>query len=703
MLRRRAAVGLVALLLLVAGRAEAAAAAGAPVRLGAALSLTGSLSREGILTREGYELCVDVVNGKGGIPIGGERHPLEIAYQDDTSKPDTAAALVDQFNDSGRKFILGPYGSASTEAAAAVVERNGQVMLDSAGADDKIFTKGYRRTFAVLSPASQYLASIVRAVAELARPKPETVAIVSADDGFSKTAAAAGRAEAVRQGMRVVDVAYVPSGATDVSAALTRIRGKAPDLVLGSVHRAEGLAVVKQSAELGLVPVGFGETVAPPTPAFVTTLGPRAEGVLGSSQWTPETAGSDPWFGDAGDYAAAFEAKYRRAPQYHNAEASAACLGLVEGIRAAGTLEPERVRDAVAALDEPSFFGPIRFDASGKNVAKPMAVIQIQDGKAVTVWPTGTDTAPLRWPATDGAGTGRDSNEFLQALVNGLLGGGILALVGLGFSLVWGVTNIVNIAQGAFVVTGAFIGWELRDATGIDPLLGMLVAAAVLFVVGYTIQRCLVNLVVKAPVWMTLLLTFGLELLIVNGLIKVATSDLRSIPTGYATRSFDLGAVRVPYGRLLVLGVAVAATTVLVLAVGHTKTGRAIRAAGMDRSTATLMGVDVRHVYALTFGVGAALAGLAGVLAGTVGTFAPPDAGRYTLFSFVVAVLGGLGNMWGALAGGLLLGVVTALVGQYISPTLVNAAAFGVLLAVLAVRPSGLVGRPFYDRRVEAA
>jgi len=292
--------------------------------------------------------------------------------------------------------------------------------------------------------------------------------------------------------------------------------------------------------------------------------------------------------------------------------------------------------------------------------------------------------------------------EFLQAAVNGLLQGGILALVGIGFSLVWGVTNIVNIAHGSLVIVGAYIAWELHEAWGVDPLIGMLVAAAVMFVAGYALQRGLVNLVVNAPIWMTLLLTFGVQLLVVNVIVKTATSDYRSIPTTYASKSISLGEVRVPCGRLIALGLAVGATVALVAFIERTRTGRAIRAAGMDRTTARLMGVDVRHVYAVTFGVAAALAGMAGVLVGTIGTFAPPDAGRFTLYSFVVSVLGGLGNMRGALAGGLVLGLVQSFVGQYLSTTLVNAAAFAVLVLVLVVRPSGLLGRPFYEARVEA-
>jgi len=297
--------------------------------------------------------------------------------------------------------VLGPYGSASTEAAAAVIERNGQVMLDSAGADDNIFTKGYRNTFAVLSPASLYVTSMVKAIADLAKPTPKTLAIISADDGFSKTAAEAGKTEAEKRGMQVVALEFVKSQTSDVSPALTKIRELKPDVILVSAHLVEGVAAIKQSKELGVLPLGFGETVAPPTPDFVKNLGPDANGVLGSSQWTPDVEGKDKYFGTAQDYATGFEKAFHK-PEYHNAEASAACLALVLGIEKAQSVEPAKVRDAVASLDAPSFFGPLKFDATGKNVTKEMVVIQIQNGEGVTVWPVSSTTKPLKWPATTG-------------------------------------------------------------------------------------------------------------------------------------------------------------------------------------------------------------------------------------------------------------------------------------------------------------
>jgi branched-chain amino acid transport system substrate-binding protein len=251
---------------------------GDTLRLGAPYSNTGALAREGALTKEGYELCRETVNAKGGVPVGGKKLKIEISYSDDTSKPDVAARIVDQLNDKGIKLVLGPYGSPNTAAAAPVVERNGQVMADSSGADNTIFSQGYKRTFAVLSPATEYAASMVKAIDELARPKPKTIAFLSADDGFSKTVTKGGVAEATRRGYTVIPPEYFPQQTTDVSAALTKIKSKHPDVIIGSVHLVEGIAIIKQANELGVRPKLFGETVAPPTPDFrkPCTAWPRA-------------------------------------------------------------------------------------------------------------------------------------------------------------------------------------------------------------------------------------------------------------------------------------------------------------------------------------------------------------------------------------------------------------------------------------------
>jgi len=374
------------------------AAESGTLAIGASLSLTGKLAREGLLTKEGYQLCQEKVNAKGGLDIGVKKVKLAIQYQDDTSKPDVAAQLVDQFNDKGVKLILSSYGSANTEAQAAVVERNGQLMADSAGADNAIFSKGYKRTFAVLSPATEYASAIVKAIAELATPKPKSVVFLSADDGFSKTVSEGGTKTAKGLGFTVLGTQFFPNGATDVSSALTKVKGQKPDVIIGSVHLVEGVAIVKQAKELGVTPSGFGETVAPPTPDFAKSLGALAENVLGSSQWTEATKGEDKYFGTAKDYAKDVQAKFGHKPEYHNAEATAACLAFVLAVEKAGTSDVNKVRDTLAALDTASFFGRIKFDATGQNTFKPMSVIQIQKGNAVTVWPKEAAEAEMIWP-----------------------------------------------------------------------------------------------------------------------------------------------------------------------------------------------------------------------------------------------------------------------------------------------------------------
>lgn len=377
-----------------------AGASSGTLTIGASISLTGKTAREGVLTQEGYQLCQDKVNAKGGVKVGDKTLKLDIKYQDDTSKPDTAAQLVDQFNDQGVKLILGSYGSANTEAQAAVIERNNQVMVDSSGADDKIFAKGYKRTFGVLSPATEYAASIIKAVAELASPKPTSVVVLSADDGFSKRAADGAAKAAKDLGFTVLETQYFANGTTDVSASLNKVKSSNPEVIIGSVHLAEGVAIIKQAKELGVVPKVFGETVAPPTPDFVTTLTKDAEGVLGSSQWTKSAAGTDEYFGTAKQYDADIQAKFKHEAGYHNAEASAACLAFVLAIQKAGSTDANKVRDALAALDAPSFFAQLKFDSVGMNSTKPMSVIQIQGGKQVTVWPKTAAEGALIWPGT---------------------------------------------------------------------------------------------------------------------------------------------------------------------------------------------------------------------------------------------------------------------------------------------------------------
>jgi len=268
--------------------------------------------------------------------------------------------------------------------------------------------------------------------------------------------------------------------------------------------------------------------------------------------------------------------------------------------------------------------------------------------------------------------------------------------VAIGFSLVWGILNIVNLAHGALVIIGAYLTWLLFARARVDPFAALPIVAVVLFAFGYALQRALINRVIRAPLFFTLLLTFGVNLVIVNALLVIFKADFRSVTPSYSGSGFGVAGVQVPYIRLAALGVAFAVAAAVSWLLNRTRTGAAIQAVAADRDAARLVGIDLRHVYALTFAVAAACAGVAGGLISTIQAITPTAGEPYTLQAFVVVVLGGLGRVGATVVGGLVFGLVETL-GQTMVPGLgagwANAIAFAILVLVLIVRPQGLMGR----------
>jgi branched-chain amino acid transport system permease protein len=282
---------------------------------------------------------------------------------------------------------------------------------------------------------------------------------------------------------------------------------------------------------------------------------------------------------------------------------------------------------------------------------------------------------------------------FAQDLVNGLLAGGIFAVVALGFSLVWGIMNIINLAHGAFVMLGAYTAFVLFSAWNVDPFVSVPIAFVVLFVLGYALQRFVLNFVVRAPILTTFLLTFGLSLLIVNIVLLVFHGDIKGITTASSGANFSIGPVTVAWTKLFTLVAALLITALMQLFLTRTKTGRAIRATSMDIGAAQLSGVRVAHLYAIVFGLGAGLAGAAGALISLSYSLQPSMGDPFVISAFVVCVLGGLGSVSGALVGGLVYGVLEAFGSQYVGTGVQDAVALVVLLIVLIVRPTGIMGR----------
>ncbi len=284
--------------------------------------------------------------------------------------------------------------------------------------------------------------------------------------------------------------------------------------------------------------------------------------------------------------------------------------------------------------------------------------------------------------------------ELAQIAVNALLLSGLLALVAVGFSLVWGIMNIVNLSHGAFIVMGAYITFWAHELWHIDPFLSIPVSMAVLFGLGYAVQRTVINQIMRAPLLATFLLTFGLEILIVNLLNYFFKADTRSVTSTYSGTGFTLGQVRVPYVRLYALVVSLALVLLLGAFLNRSRLGRAIRATGMDIDAARLTGVRVSVLYALTFAIGAAFAGAAGSLLAMVVPFDPNLGGAYTERAFVICVLGGLGNVVNVLIGAAVYAAVDVFVGSRL-PALSQAVTFAILVVVLIVRPRGIAGKSF--------
>lgn len=284
---------------------------------------------------------------------------------------------------------------------------------------------------------------------------------------------------------------------------------------------------------------------------------------------------------------------------------------------------------------------------------------------------------------------------LLAAVLNGLLIGGLYALAAVGFSLIFGVMDVINLTHGVILLLGTYVSYYAFTLMGIDPFLSIPLAMGLLFVFGYVYQRTLVQQIIGEDPLKSLLVTFGVAIMVKNLMNVFFTPDFRSIDPAYAGANFELLGVTIPFVRAMGLIIALVLVGLLSVLLRRTELGRAIRATALDRKGAALMGVNVPHVFAMTFGIAAAFSASAGSLLGVVTPFSPVQEGTYTLQAFVVVVLGGVGTPAGALVGGLLLGVATQLTATFVSSGYQQVVMFSLLVIMLLVRPQGLLGDVF--------
>ena len=284
---------------------------------------------------------------------------------------------------------------------------------------------------------------------------------------------------------------------------------------------------------------------------------------------------------------------------------------------------------------------------------------------------------------------------YSQTLLNGLMLGAIYACIAVGFSLVWGVLNVINMVHGAFIILGGYLTFFAWLHFKIHPFLMILPVAAVMFGLGYILQRGMINKVISKPVLTTLTLTFGLEMILYNAMNLVFSATPRRISLDMGL--LKLGELLLPVDRIASMVLALTLTGLLYLVLRTSKIGRAIVAVRMDRDAASLMGINVKEIYAITFGIGAFMAGACGALVAVVFPVSTSLTGLFLGKAFVICVIGGLGTVPGALVGGLTLGVIESFAGYWLGPQNAILIGFILMLALLVVRPTGIVGKKGYE------
>jgi branched-chain amino acid transport system permease protein len=282
---------------------------------------------------------------------------------------------------------------------------------------------------------------------------------------------------------------------------------------------------------------------------------------------------------------------------------------------------------------------------------------------------------------------------YLNVAVGGVLTGLVYGLMALGLSVIFGVVRVVNFAHGEMMTIAMYIAVTLFSAFHLDPLVMLVPIAAVMFAFGYGLQKSLINSFITRPEHSQFLLLIALAIIIVNVLLILFGPDAQSVQTSYANDSFQVGTLIVDATKAYAALAAVTVAVALFAFFQYTRVGTAIRACADNYTGALVVGLDVKHLYALTFGLGAACVGAAGVMLVLIVDVTPSLGPAYTLLAFVIVITGGLGSMPGALIGGVLIGLTEAMAGLLFTPSAKSMFSFGILVLVLLFRPQGIMGK----------
>ncbi|MDQ2736125.1 MAG: amino acid ABC transporter substrate-binding protein [Pseudomonadota bacterium] len=355
------------------------------VVLGASVQLTGPVANTGRYYRDAYQFAIDKINAAGGAKIGGKQHKLALKLYDNQSDVNLSVRQYTQLVSQDKiNLLLGPFASNFALADSTVSEKYQVPMVQGGGASDQIFSRGFKYIFGTLAPASNYFASTIDMLKQL-KPAPHSVALLYADDAFDVSVASGTRPKLKEAGFETTMDERYSTNATDFNSLLSQIKSKNVDVVLVAGHETEILNFIRQAKSLAVSPKFYSFTVGVPSEDFRKALSKDADYAFGMTAWLPSPALKDRWFGDASKFAAEYKAKFGYEPDYHAASGAADVEAMVMAMESAGSIEPKKVRDALAKINFESLYGPIAFSALGQ-IDLPQVVIQVQGEAVVEVF-----------------------------------------------------------------------------------------------------------------------------------------------------------------------------------------------------------------------------------------------------------------------------------------------------------------------------
>ncbi len=365
--------------------------------LGSAISQTGKYAREGKFYVDAYHLTVDAVNKAGGVKVGGKTYQLALKLYDDQSDPNLSVRLFTRLVTSDKvNFLLGPYSSGITIPASSVAEKYEIPMVQGGGASGKIFDRGYKFIFGTLPKAEFYFQAPIEAAAKMT-PRAQTAALLYSNEAFDRSVAEGARQWLKEQKIdKVYDEEYQPA-TQDFTSILAVLKSKHPDLILVAGHVENSVNFIRQAQASDVIAKMMVFTVGPPTGDFRKTLGKAAEYVYGITPWLPDMEIGGAIFKSARDFAKQFEARFGYQADYHVASGAADVLVYKVAIEKADSLDPKKVRDALAAVDVETLYGRVKFEPTGQ-IAMGQVLIQIQDGKLVPIFVGGKVVGKAVYP-----------------------------------------------------------------------------------------------------------------------------------------------------------------------------------------------------------------------------------------------------------------------------------------------------------------